>query len=73
MERDPKLPDDPLGFILECVRRGRIYWAYHVNMRLAGRFISRQSILRAAETYEIIETYPQGDFDNVKGTHQTGL
>ena len=30
----------------------------HVNMRLEGRFIPREAVLDAVETYQIIETYP---------------
>ncbi|MCY4506786.1 MAG: hypothetical protein OXG35_07470 [Acidobacteria bacterium] len=30
------VPADPLAFIMRCVRERRIYWTYHVNMRLAG-------------------------------------
>ena len=33
-------------------------WTYHVNMRLQGRFIRRESVLDAVESYEIIESYP---------------
>ena len=48
-----------LEFIRSCVRQRRIYWTYHVNMRLKGRFIPREIILRSADTYEIIEGYPK--------------
>ena len=50
-----KLPDDPLSFIRECVRGGRIFWTYHVNMRLGRRFIVRETIIQATESYEIVE------------------
>ena len=33
-------------------------WTYHVNLRLGQRFIARETIIEAAESYEIIETYP---------------
>ena len=55
---DRKLPVDPLRFIQECVTSRRIFWTYHVNMRLRGRFIRREAILDAVESYEIIEAYP---------------
>ena len=55
---DRKLPPDPLHFIRECVRNRLVLWTYHVNMRLKGRFISREAVLDAAESYEIIEAYP---------------
>jgi hypothetical protein len=55
---DRRLPADPLRFIRECVRKRRILWTYHVNMRLQGRFIPRETVLHAVESYEIIEAYP---------------
>ena len=51
------LPQDPLAFIQQCVRERRIFWTYHVNMRLRGRSISREAIFSSVETYEIIESY----------------
>ena len=57
-----RLPTDPLGFIRRCVRERRVYWTYHVNMRLAGRYISRDELLEATETYEIIESYPEDKY-----------
>lgn len=55
---DRKLPADPLHFIRECVRNRRVLWTYHVNMRLKGRFIPREAVLNAVESYEVIEAYP---------------
>ena len=55
MTRDRLLPSDPVRFIQDCIRRGRVFWTYHVNMRLAGRFIPRESILGAVETLELVE------------------
>ena len=57
MEDDRKCPSDPLGFIRECVRSRRVYWTYHVNMRLKERFIPREMILESPDEYEIIEAY----------------
>jgi hypothetical protein len=34
----------------------------HVNMRLAGRYIARDDILGAVESYEIIESYPSDKY-----------
>lgn len=51
------LPDNPLEFIKQCVHAHRVQWTYHVNMRLAGRHISRNEILDAVDTYTIIESY----------------
>ena len=58
----PKIPDDPLSFIRRCVRERKIYWTYHVNMRLAGRFLTRDEILNAVDSYEIIEPYPEDKY-----------
>ena len=58
----PEIPDDPLSFIRWCVREGKIYWTYHVNMRLAGRFLTRHEILNAVDSYEIIESYPEDKY-----------
>jgi hypothetical protein len=55
-------PDNPIGFIKDCLRCGSIFWTYHVNMRLSGRFIPRDSILKAVDTIEIIESYPDDKY-----------
>jgi len=57
-----KLPDDPLEFIRRCVGQGKVFWTYHVTMRLRGRFINRQAILQSHESYEIIEEYPKDKY-----------
>ena len=62
MAREQLLPSDPIRFIQDCIRRGRILWTYHVNMRLAGRFIPREAILRAIETLELVEAYPDDKY-----------
>ena len=59
---DRKLPSDPLRFIKECIQARRVLWTYHVNMRLRGRFIQRDVILNAVESYEIIEAYPRDKY-----------
>jgi len=51
-----------LRFIQECVRHRRILWTYYVNMRLKGRFIPRDDILDAVESYEIVEAYPKDKY-----------
>jgi hypothetical protein len=53
-----RLPDDPIAFIQECVRRRRVFWTYHVNLRLAGRYIKREAILASMDSYELVESYP---------------
>jgi hypothetical protein len=59
---DRQIPDEPLTFIQACVRERRVYWTYHVNMRLQGRYIARQAILDAVDTYEVVEAYPQDKY-----------
>lgn len=56
------LPDNALEFIKRCVREQKIWWTYHVNMRLKGRFIARQAILDSIDNYEIIEEYPKDKY-----------
>lgn len=56
------IPDDPLAFIHRCISEGKILWTYHVQMRLKGRTISREAILRAVGTYETIESYPDDKY-----------
>ena len=62
MTRERLLPSNPIRFIQDCIRRGRVLWTYHVNMRLVGRFISRESILEAADTLELVEAYPHDKY-----------
>ncbi len=62
MTNGNNLPDEPLSFIRRCVRERRIYWTYHVNMRMAGRHITRQAILESVDTFEIIESYPEDKY-----------
>ena len=56
------VPDNPISFIRDCVERGRVLWTYHVNMRLSGRFISREAIMEARDTYELVEEYPNDKY-----------
>jgi len=56
------VPEKPLEFIGRCVKQGKIYWTYHVNMRLRGRFIPRKDILHSIDHYEIIEEYPEDKY-----------
>jgi hypothetical protein len=62
MTRNDVLPDDPLEFIRRCVAERKILWTYHVNLRLKGRFISRQAIVESYLCYEIIERYPEDKY-----------
>lgn len=59
MARNRILPEEPIAFIQDRVRQRRILWTYHVNLRLAGRFITREAILAAVESYELVEAYPE--------------
>jgi len=62
MTAERVLPEDPRAFIQRCVQRHQMYWTYHINMRLTGRFISRQHIVDAVNTYEVIESYPEDKY-----------
>lgn len=57
-----QVPDDPIGFIQRCVRERKIHWTYHVNMRLGGRYLSRDEILDAVDSYQIVESYPDDKY-----------
>jgi len=37
-------------------------WTYHVHMRVAGRFIPRETILAAVDSYESVESYPDDKY-----------
>lgn len=62
MARQRTLPADPIAFIQDRVRQRKILWTYHVNLRLAGRFITREAILAAVESYELVEAYPEDKY-----------
>ena len=62
MANERRLPDDPVRFIQDRVRRRRVLWTYHVNMRLSGRFIPREAILQSVDTYELVEAYPDDKY-----------
>lgn len=49
--------NDALVFIKSCIEKAKVFWTYQVNMRLQGRYISREQILAAVNTFEIIEDY----------------
>ena len=56
------VPDDPLNFIQQSVRSRRVLWTYHVNMRLRDRHVTRREILDAADSYDVIEAYPEDKY-----------
>ena len=62
MASDRKIPDNPLEFITARIRSRRIFWTYHVNLRLEQRVISRETILSAVDSYEIVEMYPMDKY-----------
>lgn len=67
-----RLPTDALAFIRRCVRERKVYWTYHVNMRLAGRYISRDELFEATESYEIIESYPEDKYSELSRLGHVG-
>jgi hypothetical protein len=58
----PPPPDDPGEFLRACVRGRRIVWTYHVAMRIQRRCLSRDVILDAVESYEVIESYSEDKY-----------
>lgn len=62
MAGERMVPPDPLAFIQRCVRERRIYWSYHVNMRMGERAIIRDQIVDAVDSYEILEAYPKDKY-----------
>jgi hypothetical protein len=62
MPEDRTLPENPLAFIQRHVKERKIYWTYHVNMRLAQRFIPRSAVLDSVESFEILESYPEDKY-----------
>jgi hypothetical protein len=54
--------DEALAFIRQCIRQRSIIWSYHVNMRMEQRSITRNAILAAEPSFEIIENYPDDKY-----------
>jgi len=54
--------NDIIKFIRSCIKRRKVLWSYHVNMRLKERFITRGDILSSLDTFEIIEEYPKDKY-----------
>lgn len=57
-----RIPDDPLAFIRRCIEAGRILWTYHVNMRFGRGPITREWIINATPSFEVIEQYPEDKY-----------
>ena len=49
MSGEKLTPSDPLNFIKDCVYKERLFWTYHVNMRIKERSISREIIIDSIE------------------------
>ena len=62
MTEERLVPNDPLAFIRECVGKRSILWTHHVNMRLRKRGITREMVVEAIWSYEIIESYPDDKY-----------
>ena len=52
-----EIPDNPIKFIKRCIKENKIYWTYHVNMRLEKRAITRDMVISSIDNMEIIEEY----------------
>ncbi|MBK9260426.1 MAG: DUF4258 domain-containing protein [Polyangiaceae bacterium] len=75
MSESRLLPTEPLEFIQRCVRAGNIFWTHHVNMRFGVRRVTREMIHASADSYEIIEAYPDDKYLPsylVRGEHPEG-
>jgi hypothetical protein len=53
---------DSSRVLKSCIREGRVFWTYHVNMRLKGHYITCDQIFGAIDTFEIIEDYPDDKY-----------
>mgnify|MGYP005646966379 CR=1 FL=1 len=56
------LPKDPLTFIRQCIKERKLWWTYHINMRLKQRRISRKDIISSTAVYEVINEYPDDKY-----------
>ena len=62
MKPTTEIPHDPVGFIRRCLADGKVYWTYHVNMRLLARGIGRSEVLRATSDLRLVESYPHDKY-----------
>lgn len=44
------------------LREGKVLWTFHVQLRLTGRSMSREAILEAVDSYELVESYPEDKY-----------
>lgn len=62
MDSGRVVPIDPIPLIRFCVSQGKLFWTHHVEMRLEKRSINRDAIVRAIETCELVESYPDDKY-----------
>ena len=56
------IPADPVEFVRSRLESGKVYWTYHVNMRLVARAIDRNDVLQAASSLRLVEAYPEDKY-----------
>jgi hypothetical protein len=56
------IPPDPLTFIIDCVRNGRIFWTHHITMRIAKRQLTRDAIAVGVDSYVLVKSYPNDKY-----------
>jgi hypothetical protein len=59
---DAQPPDQPIHFIRQCIQKERIRWTYHGAKRLHERSLTAEMLVSAADTLEIIESYPEDKY-----------
>ena len=62
MSSESLIPDNPLEFIQRCVQERKLFWTYHVNMRMKSRLIPRKMILDSVQYHKIIAAYPKDKY-----------
>jgi len=61
-EERSRCPSDPIAFIRSRMAEAKILWTYHASMRLARRTLTRADIFVAAESFIIVEAYPDDKY-----------
>ena len=46
-------------FISKCAKKEKLFWTYHVNMRLETRNIDTDDVVHALKHCKVIEEYPK--------------
>lgn len=57
-----KYPADPIAFIRTCIAEGKVFWTYHANMRLQRRALTRADVFGAAQSFALVEAYPDDKY-----------